>query len=236
MRILTAMCGRYTLTTPPQVLAEYFGLDTVPTHLVPRRNIAPTQPVAVVRALPDGTRHLDLVRWGLIPSWAKDARIGTRLINARAESAAQKPAFRAALRHRRCLVPADGFYEWRKAGSRKQPYWVGFEGRAPFAFAGLWEHWEDRDAGHVLESCAILTTDANALVRRLHDRMPVILPPDAWSAWLDPRNEDTAALARLLAPCPEHGMIAYPVSRAVNNPRNEAPDLLEPVAPDAAGE
>jgi len=223
------MCGRYTLTTPPGDLAEYFALDRVPVQLTARRNIAPTQQVPVIRALPDGTRHLDLVRWGLIPRWAKDAAIGSRLINARCESVAEKPAFRAALRHRRCLIPADGFYEWRTVGGHKQPYWIGFEGRTPFAFAGLWEHWEDRTRGHALETCTILTTDANELLLPLHDRMPVILMPKDYGRWLDPAIDNPQHVADMLSPHGGEDMIAYPVSRAVNNPNNDTPDLLEPV-------
>lgn len=223
------MCGRYTLTTPPPELAEHFALDATPREVRPRANIAPSQPVAVIRALPDGRRHLDLVRWGLIPAWAKDAAIGNRLINARAESAAQKPAFRSALRHRRCLIPADGFYEWRAVGRHKQPYWIGFEGRGPFAFAGLWEHWEDRERGHLVESCTILTTVANDRVRPLHERMPVIVAPADYQRWLDPAEPGAEALADLLQPYPAADMIAYPVSRAVNNPGNDSLDLLAPV-------
>lgn len=225
------MCGRYTLTADPTELAAYFDLDTVPT-LEPRFNIAPTQSVPVIRAVPELGRHLDLVRWGLIPVWAKDRAIGNRMINARADTVAVKPAFRAALRHRRCLVVADGFYEWRQVDGHKQPYWIGFEGRTPFAFAGLWEHWQDRSSGERVESCAIITTDANPLVRTVHDRMPVILPPQHFDAWLDPQQTAAEPLLALLKPHADTDMIAYPVSRNVNNPRNDEAELLAPVEPD----
>ncbi len=222
------MCGRYTLTADANELAAYFGLDTVP-ELTPRFNIAPTNQVPVVRTMPGIGRRMDMVRWGLVPSWAKDARIGNRLINARADTVAEKPAFRSALRQRRCLIPADGFYEWRQEESQKQPYWIGFEGRAIFAFAGLWEHWQDRATGERIDSCAIITTDANQIVSAIHGRMPVILPEQHYDAWLDTQlNEPNAALALLQ---PHHGthMIAYAVSRNVNNPRNDRMDLMSPL-------
>lgn len=225
------MCGRYTLSADANELASYFGLDSVP-ELTPRFNIAPTQSVPIVRAVVGLGRRLDRVRWGLVPGWAKDLSIGNRLINARAETVADKPAFRSALRQRRCLIPADGFYEWRQVGQHKQPYWIGFEGRPVFAFAGLWEHWEHPGSGELVESCAIVTTDANPLVSRIHGRMPVILSPVDQAAWVDPQHTEPKALTALLQPHPDTNMIAYPVSRNVNNPRNDEAELLAPVEPD----
>lgn len=222
------MCGRYTLTADANELAAYFELDTVP-DLEPRFNIAPTQQVPVIRAVPELGLHLDLVRWGLVPGWAKDLAIGNRLINARADTVAEKPAFRSALRHRRCLIPADGFYEWRQVGRHKQPHWIGFEGRALFAFAGLWEHWVNPGDGTLVESCTILTTDANPLVASIHARMPVILAPDRYRDWLDPQLTDPKRITALLQPHPDADMIAYAVSRNVNNPRNDEAELLAPV-------
>ncbi|MCS7040325.1 MAG: SOS response-associated peptidase, partial [Anaerolineae bacterium] len=180
------MCGRFTLTASGDELASLFDLEQAP-NLEPRYNIAPTQPVAVVRLDREGRRReFTLMRWGLIPSWAKDIHIGNRLINARAETLTEKPAFRTAFRRRRCLIPANGFYEWQKpTAGRKQPYFIGLPDRRPFAFAGLWEHWEGAD-GSVLDSCAIITTAANERVRVLHDRMPVILERTDFGDWLDP--------------------------------------------------
>lgn len=225
------MCGRYTLTADANELAAHFGLDGVPAW-TPRFNIAPTQEVAVLRAIPGLGLHGDLVRWGLVPGWAKDLRIGNRLINARADTVAEKPAFRSAFHHRRCLIPADGFYEWRQVGPRrKQPYWIGFEGRTLFAFAGLWEHWQDRESGQTVESCTIITTEANSAVAPIHGRMPVILAHQDQAPWLDPDANPTD-LSALLAPVAATDMIAYPVSRNVNNPRNDEAELLAPVEPD----
>lgn len=222
------MCGRYTLTADANELAVYFGLDSAP-ELTPRFNIAPTQQVPIIRLVPSLGRRMNLVRWGLIPSWAKDKRIGNRLINARADTVAEKPAFRSALRQRRCLIPADGFYEWHQSGSQKQPYWIGFEGRTIFAFAGLWEHWQPRDTGELLESCSIITTEANPVVAKIHGRMPVILAQEDYDTWLDPQMTDPATASGLLQPYSKADMIAYAVSRNVNNPRNDEQELLAPV-------
>jgi putative SOS response-associated peptidase YedK len=213
------MCGRFTLRAPVQTLASLFDFADGPA-LEPRYNIAPTQPVAAVRSGTQG-RELVLLRWGLIPSWASDPSIGNRLINARAETVAEKPAFRAAFRHRRCLVLTDGFYEWRKEGKRKQPYFIGLKSGQPFAFAGLWEHWND------LETCTVLTTAANELMRPLHERMPLILPEEAHDLWLDPEVKQADLLKGLLQPFPSEEMIAYPVSVLVNNPRHEDPRCVE---------
>jgi putative SOS response-associated peptidase YedK len=223
------MCGRFTLRTPTSALVEQFLLETAP-ELPPRFNIAPGQPVAVVRQ-PAGAagRSLTLLRWGLIPSWAKDPAIGNRMINARAESAAEKPAFRTAFRRRRCLIPADGYYEWRRTGDRKQPYYFHMRDGRPFAFAGLWELWsggeEGADSGP-LETCAVLTTQANDLSRPIHDRMPVILPQAVYDVWLDPDETDRRRLQPLLAPYDSAPMVADRVSTLVNNPRNDDPRCI----------
>ncbi|MEE8560909.1 MAG: SOS response-associated peptidase, partial [Gemmatimonadota bacterium] len=180
------MCGRFTLTTPAAEVARLFSVDYLETDLpTPRYNVAPTQEVAAVRYDDRrGGRELSLLRWGLLPYWVDDPADWPTLINARGESAHVKPAFREALADRRCLIVADGFYEWRREGGRKQPYYLRRPDGAPFALAGLWEHWER--AGQSIESCAILTTDSNELVARLHDRMPVIIPPLGFDLWLDP--------------------------------------------------
>jgi putative SOS response-associated peptidase YedK len=220
------MCGRFTLRTSGVVLAEFFGLAEVPP-LQPRYNIAPTQPVPVVRMAPEQEgRELVLLRWGLIPSWADDPSIGNRLINARADTVAAKPAFRSAFRRHRCLVVADGFYEWQKLDGKKQPYFIRLRDDRPFAFAGLWEHW-DRGGGPV-ESCTILTTEANERVGAIHDRMPVILDPRDHDLWLDPDMQDPKQLQPLLGPYPGEAMTAYPVGTLVNNPRNDDPKCVEP--------
>ncbi len=220
------MCGRFTLASPSEVVAEVFGLGEVPV-LAPRYNIAPGQQVAVVRAGADGSRALGSLRWGLVPSWAKDPAIGNRLINARAETAADKPAFRAGLRGRRCLVVADGFYEWASGGTRKQPYLIAYADGRPFGLAGLWESWQG-GGGETLESCTILTTAPNEVVAPLHDRMPVIVPAAAHGLWLDPRERRPEAVAGLLVPAPPEAMVARAVGLRVNNPANEGPGCIEP--------
>lgn len=230
------MCGRYTLSAEPALVAEHFGAASVPVELRPRYNIAPTQPVPVIRRDHAGRRRLELLRWGLIPSWAKDTAIGNRLINARAETLAEKPAFRAAFRRRRCLIAADGFYEWKKLAAGKQPYWVGRQDHSLFAFAGLWERWLPSESGAPpIESCVIVTTEANAVVRPVHNRMPVIVPPAHYDTWLDGET-DAAALQALLVPYPAVEMTAYPVPPAVNNPARDAPQLMQPLGPTADGE
>jgi len=211
------------------VVAEEFSVFEVPPFAA-RFNIAPTQPVPVIRMASHADlpkREFALVRWGLIPSWAKDAAIGNRMINARSETVATKPAFRAAFRRRRCLVAADGFYEWQRTGKRKQPYLIRVGDDRPFAMAGLWESWEG--AGHeVIESCTILTTEPNELMRPIHDRMPVILPPDAHQQWLDPAVEGVGRLAPLLRPYPADAMTASSIGTYVNRPTNEGPQCIEP--------
>lgn len=220
------MCGRYTLRLTPSELAEFFDLFRQP-EFGPRYNIAPTQQVAVIRQS-DGNRELSEMRWGLIPSWAKDEKIGSRMINARSETAAEKPSFRAAFRRRRCLIPADGFFEWQKVEGGKQPYLIGLLNDRPFAFAGLWERWE-HPQGDAIESCTILTTTPNELLADIHDRMPVILSDDAYDPWLDPTC-DPDALQELLTPYPPDELQMTPVSTVVNNPRNDVPECVEPVA------
>ncbi|MEW5772535.1 MAG: SOS response-associated peptidase [Thermodesulfobacteriota bacterium] len=224
------MCGRFGFDIPRQVLAEHFGLDAA-YEIAPRYNIAPTQEAPAVLPHPDsGARVLRSLRWGLVPSWAKDAKGGARLVNARAETAAEKPAFRAAFKRRRCLAPAAGFYEWKRQETGKQPYWIRLLGGGPLAFAGLWDHWLDPQSGATLYTFAILTCPANPLAATLHDRMPVILPPAAYAAWLDPAAT-RPDLEALLAPFPAGLMEAWPVSKRVNNPRNDDPSLLDKVEP-----
>ena len=221
------MCGRYTLKTPVEELAEEFGFEASSVELPPNYNVAPTQEVAAVLE-EDGKRRLELLRWGLIPSWADDPSIGSRMINARSETAPEKPSFRRAFRERRCLIPADGFYEWQRTNGAKQPYYIRMKEGRPFAFAGLWESWKD-DGGPEIRSCTILTTKPNALAAEIHDRMPVILPAGSYDAWLDPET-GRDELYGLLAPYPEDEMEAYPVSRLVNSPQNNDPRCIEPAA------
>lgn len=211
------MCGRFTLFGADTLLSREFGVSGFPP-LTPRYNIAPSQPVAAVRATPaGGGRELALLRWGLIPSWSKDPAIGNRLINARSETAREKPSFRNAFRRRRCLIPSSGFYEWQRRERGKQPYFVRMRDGRLFAFAGLWDRWESPDGGAV-ETCTILTTSANAVLAPIHDRMPVIVPPTGYALWLDPAPRDLDSLSPLLAPFPPDAMDAYPVSLRVNAP------------------
>jgi putative SOS response-associated peptidase YedK len=223
------MCGRFLLHAPVDTLQRAFGFAERP-NLRPRYNVAPTQTVPVVRRShrDGGGRELALARWGLIPSWAKDASIGNKLINARAETVAEKPAFRGAFRERRALVPADGFYEWRKreGGGPKQPLLIRRRDGEPFAFAGLWEHWRGPE-GEV-ETCTILTTEANAALAPIHDRMPVILDPASYDRWLDPAQPRAE---ELLQPCPDEWLEAFPVSTRVNNVRNDVVELIAPMNP-----
>ena len=220
------MCGRYSLHTHPEVIALYFKLGLMP-DITPRYNIAPSTKVLIVRHDPGEGRVADLYRWGLIPGWAKDPAIGNKLANARGETVAEKPSFRSAFKRGRCLIPASGFYEWKTVAGRKQPYYVRPAGADLFAFAGLTERWNGPDGP--VYSCAIITTDANALMRDIHDRMPVILAPEDHTAWLDPANQAIAKLKELLKPCPARMMAAHPVSTRVNTPRNDEPALVEPL-------
>ena len=220
------MCGRYTLTLDPAELQDLFELtEPVPAGLAPRYNIAPTQPVAVIANGPQ--RKLELFRWGLIPSWAKDPDIGNRLINARSETLADKPAFRAALKKRRCLILADGFYEWKRQGQRKTPMYFQVAQGKPFAFAGLWELWTGPDQSPV-RSCTIITTRANSVVEPIHDRMPVILPPAAYAEWLSPGELPAAQIQTFLQPF-SAPMQVFAVSPAVNNPAHDSPECVRPI-------
>ena len=222
------MCGRFTQTASPEVIAEQFQLKEPPIFKT-RYNIAPSQSIAAVRITPETqTRAYVMLRWGLIPSWAKDPKIGAQCINAKAETVAEKPAFRAAFKKRRCLVLADGFYEWQMQGTRKQPMWISLKTKTPFAFAGLWEHWEPPE-GEPLETCTIITTEANTFMQPIHARMPVILPPSSYDHWLDPGFSDVSVLNTFLRPCPSEDLIAYPVSTLVNSPRNDMRQCLEPL-------
>jgi putative SOS response-associated peptidase YedK len=222
------MCGRFTLEKSVGSLASLFQVDTGPS-MEERYNIAPTQPVTVVRLSPEREeRELVLLRWGLIPAWAKNPADLPLLINARAETAASKPAFRTALRRRRCLVPSDGFFEWQRLGREKRPFYIHMRDGAPFAMAGLWERWEGPD-GSAIESCALLTTEANELMRTVHDRMPVILSPENYDLWLDSTVQDVEMIESLLRPYPSESMVTTPVSLRVNNARNDDPQCILPL-------
>lgn len=222
------MCGRFSLGTPAGDLAAALGLPE-PPGFTPRFNIAPTQTHPVVRAGAAAPEWCT-ARWGLVPPWAKEAGLGARMINARAETLAEKPAFRAAFRRRRCLVPADGFYEWTGQGPGRRPHFIGLAGGEPFTFAGLWEVWTAA-SGEVLLTFTIITTEANALLRPLHDRMPVILPPARRAAWIDPAITDPGLLKDGLVPYPPAAMRHFPVGTFVNNPRHEGPACREPGPP-----
>ncbi|MGD9763180.1 MAG: SOS response-associated peptidase [Candidatus Binatia bacterium] len=222
------MCGRFTLTSPPDRLRARFNLSTAPEPYEPRYNIAPSQPVLVIpnRA----ARLLRPARWGLIPHWATDGRIGQRMINARAETLSERPAFRDALAHRRCLIPADGFYEWRREGrARRTPYYVRARDGEPLAFAGLWDVWR-APTGERVASCAIVTTAANDALAPIHDRWPVLLPVEAYERWLHPGPCAAEGLAPLLRPCDPEWLEAYPVTPLVNSPENEGPQCVEPAS------
>jgi putative SOS response-associated peptidase YedK len=257
------MCGRFVSVSSPQLLADRFGIDetVLPGGKLPEHeadyNVTPRTQVMVVRErpprddAPDATRVLSLVRWGLVPSWAKDLSMGDRMINARAESVASKPAFRKAFTKRRCIVPADAFYEW-KVGERparehgassgrrgpRQPYCVRRRDGEPLAFAGLWEIWrdasvEDPDAPDAwVRSCSIITTHANKVLAPIHDRMPVVLDEASWDTWLDPANHDLDALGALLVPAPDDWVEAYPVGSRVNSPKNNDAELVAPAEPE----
>lgn len=224
------MCGRYVTASSPALLAERFAAVEVRVpEIEPNYNVTPRTEVPVV-AVRDEHRVLDLVRWGLVPSWAKDRSVGDRMINARAETVASKPAYKRAFAKRRCILPVDGFYEWRKLPDRKQkqPYFIFGRDREPLAFAGLWELWRDPDdeAAEKLRTCLLITTDANDFMRPVHDRMPVILPESRWEEWLDPDNHDTEHLTELLVPAPDDLLDMYPVSTQVNRPTNKGSELI----------
>ena len=226
------MCGRFHVSTSPGELARVFGVEGALPNFAPRYNVAPTDRVPVVRFNPKrGARSLDLLRWGLIPSWAKDEKVGFSTINARAEEIEKKPAFRDAVVKRRCLVPADGFYEWKKLGPKeKQAYHIRLKGGGVFAFAGLWEGWKPPGQDEWLRSFTICTTTANELCAPIHERMPVILDPADWSRWLGEEDRDAPPPVELLKPFPAGRMEVIPIGPAVGNVKNDGPELLEPVA------
>ena len=215
------MCGRFAFFSPAEATAALFGVQGAPVFEA-RYNIAPTQYVAAIRQDDDGNPEFASLKWGLVPFWAKDKSIGNRMINARAETVAEKPAYRAAYKHRRCLVLADGFYEWRKEGAGKTPYFISLASGDPFAFGGLWEHWTDKETGEVIDSATLITTEANEYLSEIHHRMPMILEPEAGKQWLSGDNDmlETYAAPKLTA---------WPVDRRVNNARNEGSDLIDPI-------
>ena len=222
------MCGRFTLNQSATALAQIFDVEPVP-DLAAQYNIAPTQMVATVLHQPESNkREFQQLRWGLIPSWAKDSSMGAKLINARAETVAEKPSFRSAFKHRRCLVVADGFYEWRHQQGKKQPFYFRLQDGQPFGFAGLWEKWRS-PTGEEINSCTILTTAANELLQPIHERMPVILAAIDYNLWLNPQTEAPEQLQQLLLPYPAAAMIGYPVSTLVNNSRHNSPECIIPL-------
>jgi putative SOS response-associated peptidase YedK len=222
------MCGRYRLSRRKQIIEEYF--DAVSEEeWTPRYNIAPTQPVPVIRQnRKEPVRELSLIRWGLIPSWARDSSVAAKMINARSETASTKPAFRDALRSRRCLIPADGFYEWQRSAKSKQPFCFEVGDGQLFAFAGLWDRWKSPD-GTWIKTCSILTTTPNAVTSTVHDRMPVILDPDSYDLWLDPGMNDLSEVSQLLKPCDARLMRSYPVSTRINHVANDDETCSAPV-------
>jgi putative SOS response-associated peptidase YedK len=226
------MCGRYAITSAPEAIRRLLGYLEMP-NFPPRYNIAPTQPIPIARVI-EGQRQFALVRWGFIPSWVKDPKTFTLLINARGETVNDKPAFRNAMKRRRCLVPADGFYEWKRDGATKRPYYIRRKDGAPFAFAGLYETWIGPN-GEELDTAAIVTTAANRVLTPIHDRMPVILTPDAYEMWLDTRNVDAETAAALIAPAQNELFEAYEISPLVNRVANDVPEVQAPfTAPEEA--
>jgi putative SOS response-associated peptidase YedK len=220
------MCGRFAIKSTPDYLRRLLGFVERP-NFPPRYNIAPMQPIPIVR-VENGARHFALVRWGLIPSWVKDPRKFALLINARAEGIAEKPSFRAAIRRRRCLVPADGFYEWRREGKSKRPYFIRARGGEPMAFAGIWETWADADGGEI-DTAAIITCAANAVLQPIHERMPAVIPPEAFDIWLDPDEKNFKTACALLTPAPDDGLEAYEVSPRVNKVANDDASNIAPI-------
>lgn len=219
------MCGRFTLTADPKAIQQAFDLDNITGELQPRYNIAPSQPVAVITN--QNPKELTYLKWGLVPSWSKDPAIGNKMINARSETAAEKPSFRNAFKRRRCLIPANGFFEWTKQGKKKIPMYIHLEDNPVFAFAGLWEVWQSPD-GSELQTCTILTTEPNDLIRPLHHRMAVILKPDTYDMWLSPNELPADVLMPLMTAYPQEKMRVYEVSTQVNSPANDNPSVLEP--------
>jgi putative SOS response-associated peptidase YedK len=228
------MCGRFAFYSPHEAIVRLFGLSAALPEIEPRYNIAPTMFVPAVRQGKDAaaTRRLAMLYWGLVPAWGKDKSAGARMINARAETLREKPAYRDAYRSRRALVAADGYYEWMKLGANlKQPYFIQPASGAPFAFAALWESWRDPTTAAPLESCALITASAPEPIAHIHDRMPVIIPPGDFTEWLDPKNEDVDRLERLLDPTNIGELVMRPVGRRVGNAGNEGADLIDPVEP-----
>ena len=223
------MCGRFTLASDTETLIQTFIDFKIPTNLSPRYNISPTQDVASVPNTPE--KQVEFFHWGLIPSWAKDPKIGNRMINARSETLAEKPSFREAYKRRRCLILADGYYEWQKIpGDRaKQPVYIRLKSQKPFAVAGLWETWQTEGMDEPLRSCTIITCPPNTLLKEIHHRMPVILPQDAYAEWLSPNQRSADVFQPLLIPYPDEEMEAYPVSRFVNRPMNDSPECIAPL-------
>lgn len=227
------MCGRFVSTQAPDALAKYFGASFDDASLPPNHNVAPTNQVYGIVGTADGTPRLEVFQWGLVPPWAKDTKIGSKLINARSETIAEKPAFRTEFKKRRLIVPMDGFYEWQaREGTTKQPMFVHHVGDEPLAVAGLWSVWRDKTLGEDapwLHSCTVITTSANHTMQPVHDRMPAILPRREWARWLDPANTDTTALQQMLVSAPEELLTMHAVSTAVNNVRNKGAELISPI-------
>lgn len=224
------MCGRYAFYLPHEAMVRLFDLQDDAPAVEARYNVAPSNFVPVIRNDKAHMRKLSLLHWGLVPSWAKDRKIGYRMINARSETVPDKPSFRNAFRRRRCLVPASGFYEWKKEGDRKIPYFISMKDAEVFSFAGLWERWREHDDAEPLDSVTICTTAASAFMKPLHERMPVILKPGDYDAWLDRNNSGDEVTYALLKPWSRENLQAWPVSTVVNNPRNEGADLVKPAA------
>jgi putative SOS response-associated peptidase YedK len=218
------MCGRFAQRSDPKRLAKEFGVAEAP-RAEARYNVAPTQNILGVRAISD-EREMTFFKWGLIPSWAKDTSMGARLINARSETVEEKPSFRQAFKQRRCIIPADGFYEWQRTEGKKQPFFFRMRDERPFGFAGLWERWEG-ETGQAINSCTILTTEANDVLRPVHDRMPVILHPDDYELWLDVDARKQDLVKELLRPYAAEEMLGYPVGASINSPRNQGAELIE---------
>ena len=221
------MCRRFTQTSSPTHYAELLGTANN-LEFAPRYNVAPSQDILACKIAPWGERILEPMHWGLVPSWAKEKKIGNHMINARAETVAEKPAFRHAFRAQRCLIPADGFYEWNQTDG-KQPYYIHRKDDEPMVFAGLWEHWDGPNGEH-MDSCTIIVCDANEALKPVHERMPVILPPKSWEEWLRTEMQSLPSLLGLLVPYRGNDMEVYPVSKEVNNPRNEGEALIQPVS------
>jgi len=219
------MCGRFAQADPLEIIAEQFGIEVIDLDLSPRYNVAPGQQVAVI--INEETREIVDLKWGLVPFWAKDPSIGNRMINARAETVLEKPSYKNAMKKRRCLIPASGFYEWKKDGKVKAPYYFRHNNGKPFGLAGLWETWKDPD-GNELKTFTIITTESNELAAQIHNRMPVIISEENYGTWLDTANPPQKAQA-LLAPYPADRMEAYPVSTMVNSPANDSEELVRPV-------